>query len=171
MACVLPAAITNIAFKGSQLIVKLKCQSGHTNTWKSQPTCNRYSVGNLTSAAAVLFSANTYQRIASFFDIANIQWLSKTSYYAIQKRYLTGIVNKNYIKMSKSILEEVKEKGPCYLSRNGRCDSPGHNAKYLTYSFMDKNTNKIVAFSLTQVAEAGNSNRMEKMGFGKSLNF
>ena len=71
--------------------------------------------------------------------------------------------------MSKSILEEVKEKGPCYLSRNGRCDSPGHNAKYLTYSFMDKNTNKIVAFSLNQVSEAGNSNRMEKMGFEKSL--
>ena len=58
--CVLPAAIINTAFKRSQLIVKLKCQSGHTNTWKSQPTCNRYSVGNLTSAAAFLFSANTY---------------------------------------------------------------------------------------------------------------
>ena len=71
--------------------------------------------------------------------------------------------------MSKSILEEVKEKGPCYLSGDGRCDNPGHNAKYLTYSFMDKNTNKIVAFSLTQVSEAGNSNRMEKMGFEKSL--
>ena len=136
-----------------------------TNTWKSQPTCNRYSVGNLTSAAAVLFSANTYQRIASFFDIANIQWLSKTSYYAIQKRYLTGIVNKNYIKMSKSILEEVKGKGSCYLTGYGRCDSPGHNAKYLTCSFIDKNTNKIVAFSLAQISKAGNSNRMEKMRF------
>ena len=66
VACVLPAAITNIALKWSQLIIKLKCQSGNTNTWQSQPTCNRYSVGNLTSAAAVLCSANTYQRIASF---------------------------------------------------------------------------------------------------------
>ena len=73
--------------------------------------------------------------------------------------------------MSKSILEEVKQKGPFCLSGDVRCDNAGHNAKYLTYSFMDKNTNKIVAFSLTQVAEAGNSNRMEKMGFGKSLNF
>ena len=154
----LPAGITNIAFKESQLIVKLKCQSGHTNTWKSQPKCNRRSVGNLTSAAAIPFSANTYQRIARFFDIANIQWLSKTSYYAIQKRYLTGIVNKNYIKISKYILEEVKGKGPCYLSGDGGYDSPGRNAKYLTYSFMGKNTNKIVVFSLTQVSETGNSN-------------
>ena len=73
--------------------------------------------------------------------------------------------------MSKSILEEVKQKGPFYLSGDGRCDRAGHNAKYLTYSFIDKNANKILAFSLTQVSQAGNSNRMEKMGFGKSLNF
>jgi len=39
------------------------------------------------------------------------------------------------------------------LSGDGRCDSPVHNAKYLTYSFMDKNTNKILAFTLTQVLE------------------
>ena len=71
--------------------------------------------------------------------------------------------------MLKSILEEVKEKGPCYLSGDGSCDSPGCNGKYLTYSFMDKNLNKIVGFSLIQVSEAGNSNQMEKMGFEKSL--
>ena len=55
------------------------------------------------------------------------------------------------------------------LSGDGRCDSPGHNAKYLTYSFMDKNTNKIGGFSLTQVTETGNSNRIKKMGFEKAL--
>ena len=32
---------------------------------------------------------------------------------------------------------------------------------------MDKFTNRILAFSLTQVTEAGNSNRMEKVGFRK----
>ena len=63
----------------------------------------------------------------------------------------------------------MKEKCPCYLSGDVRCDSPGHSAKYLTYSFMDENPNKMVAFSLIQVSEAGNSNRMEKMGFQKSL--
>ena len=55
------------------------------------------------------------------------------------------------------------------LSVDGRCDSPEHNAEYLTYSFMDKSRNNIGAFSLTQVTEAGNSNRMEKMGFEKTL--
>ena len=62
--CLMPATITNLAFKGSQLIVKLKSQEGHETEWKSQLNCNHYSVGNLTSAASVLFSANTYQRLA-----------------------------------------------------------------------------------------------------------
>ena len=55
------------------------------------------------------------------------------------------------------------------LIGDGRCDSPGHNAKYLTYSFVDKGTNKTGAFSLTQVTKDGHSNRMEKMGFDKAL--
>ena len=63
----------------------------------------------------------------------------------------------------------MKQKYFCYLSGDGRCDSPGHNAKYLTYSFIDRITNKIATFSLTQVSEVDNSNQMEKKGFIKSL--
>ena len=51
---------------------------------------------------------------------------------------------------SKAIIEKIKEGGNITdLSGDRRCDSPGHNAKYLTYSFIDKSTNKIVAFPLT----------------------
>ena len=163
----MPATITNIAFKGYQLIVRLKCQEGHETEWKSQPNCNHYSVGNLATATSVLFSANTYQRLARFFDLAGIQWICRTSFYAIQNRY--GIVNRNYIEKSKARLEDMKQAKSIDLSEYGRCDSPGHNAKYLTYSFTGKSTNKTGAFSLTQVTEAGNSNRMEKMGFEKAL--
>ena len=169
-ACVLSSAVTSLIYKGSQLIVTMKCQGGHTMTWNSQPNCNHYSVGNLVGAASVLFSANTYQRLASFFELANIQWLSKTSFYAIQKRYLTGVVNKTFIEKSAEIFNDIKNRGVYSLSGDGRCDSPGHNAKYLTYSFLDIVTNKVIAFSLVQVTEAGNSNRMEKMGFIKTLN-
>ena len=45
---------------------------------------------------------------------------------------------------SKAIIEEIKEGGNIIdLSGDGRCDSPGHNAKYLTYSFINKSTNKL----------------------------
>ena len=79
------------------------------------------------------------------------------------------MVNKNYNEKSKEITEDMKKHGVYHLSGYGRCNSPGHNAKYLTYSLMDKFTNRILAFSLTQVTEVGNSNRMEKVGFKKVL--
>ena len=65
----MPAKITNLAFKGSQLILRLKCQGGPKTEWKSQPNCNHYLIGNITRAASVLFSANKYQRLARFFDL------------------------------------------------------------------------------------------------------
>ena len=162
--CLMRATITNLVFKASQLIVRLKCQEGHKTEWKSQPNCNHYSVGN-----TYLFSANTYRRLARFFVLAGIQWISKTSFYALQNCYLYGIVNRNYTEKSKAILGDIKQAKSIDLSEDGRCDSRGHNAKYLTYSFMDKSTNKFGAFSLTSVTEAGNSNKMEKEGFEKAL--
>ena len=55
----MPATITNLAFKGSQLIVKLKCQDGRETEWNS--------VGNLTSAASVLLSAIHTRDLPDFF--------------------------------------------------------------------------------------------------------
>ena len=169
LTCSLPATIKNLKVKGSQLIVKLACQNHHENIWKSQPTVNRCSQGNLTLSAAVLFSANTFEKIAKYFDIANIQWIAKTSYYAVQRRFLAGVVHLNYSRMNASLVNRLKHEEECKLSGDGRHDSPGHNAKYVTYSLMNQQTNEIVAFAVTQVTEAGNSNRMEKVGFTKAL--
>ena len=63
----------------------------------------------------------------------------------------------------------MKKKGHYRLSGDGRCDSPGHNAKYLTYSMFDQLKSKIISMAVTQVSEAGNSNRMEKISFVKVL--
>ena len=41
-------------------------------------------------------------------------------------------------------------KGAVSLNGDGLCDSPGHNAKCVTYTLMDDNTGKITAFSIVQ---------------------
>ena len=52
---------------------------------------------------------------------------------------------------------------------DGRCDSPGHSAKYGTYSLMDSTTNQLICFIVVHVANAGNSVAMEKYGLIKIL--
>ena len=121
-------------------------------------------------SAAVLFSANSFERNANYFDITSIQWITESSYYAIQRRFLAGIVHLNYSRMSASLVRNLKRERGCRLSGDGRHDSPGHNLKYVTYPLMNQQTNAIVAFAVTQVTEAGKSNRMEKLSFSKALN-
>lgn len=42
---------------------------------------------------------------------------------------------------------------PTSLASDGRCDSPGHSAKYMTYSFYSDSLNKIIHFEQVQVKE------------------
>ena len=53
---------------------------------------------------------------------------------------------------------------------DGRCDSPGHSAKYGTYALMDKKTNLITEFSVVQVTEVTSSNAMEFEGCKRTIN-
>ena len=123
--------------RGSLLTVKTVCINGHKNIWKSQPSVKRQWLGNIRVSTAVLFRANTFTRIAEHFRLANIQWIGKTRYYVFQKKYLSGIVNEAYSKEKDILMTQMKKKSHCRLSGDGRCDSPGHNAKYLIYSMFD----------------------------------
>ena len=156
--------------KGSLLTVTIFCSNGHKHVWRSQPIVNRQSQGNIKLSAAVLFSASTYTRIAQYFRLAGVQWIGKTRFYDFQKKYLAGVVNEAYIKENDILIESLLLRKSCCLSGDGRCDSPGHSAKYLTYSMLDQTKNTIISMSVTQVTEVGNSNSMEKLGFIKTLN-
>ena len=55
------------------------------------------------------------------------------------------------------------------LSGDKRCDSPGHAAKYCTYSLMNQNSGNILDFQLVQVSEVEITGRMEKVGFERAI--
>ena len=80
-----------------------------------------------------------------------------------KKGFFFGVANEFWNEEQNKVIREISNR-PIKFSGDGRCDSPGHNAKYLTYSLADQETRKITTLSITQVTEAGNSNRMEKLG-------
>ena len=145
----------------------MKCSNGHKNIWTSQPSDNRQSLGNILIFSGTLCSTNTFQRIYNFFRLVGLRCIGKTRFYQFQRRYLAGVVQERYCRENSSILNQLKVQGSCRLSGDGRCDSPGHNAKYLTYSFMDQITNKIAVMTITQVTEAKSAHNMESVGFIK----
>ena len=67
------------------------------------------------------------------------------------------------------VRQELINKSVINLNGDGHCDSPGHNAKYGTYTLMDDDSGKVVAFSVVQVSEVTSSNAMEKEGFKRCI--
>ena len=42
------------------------------------------------------------------------------------------------------------------LSGDGRCDSPGHSAKFGSYTVIEQQTNRVLDFQLVQVGQSFN---------------
>ena len=78
----------------------------------------------------------------------NISGWQKSSLYLkvavtkFWKKFLFPVANETWLCEQKSLLDEIRNKGGRELSGDGRCDSPGHNAEYLTYSFLDQELKK-----------------------------
>ena len=83
--------------------------------------------------------------------------------------HMLSVTNEAWKKEKSQIVSGLKQRG-LILSGDRRFDSPGYNAKYLTYSFFGESLKKVIAVSLTQVTEVEHVfNRMEKTDLIKIL--
>ena len=156
---------------GSMVSVKATCCKNHTFHWRSQPQLNNKPAGNILIPAAIVFSGGSYEPLKQFSNALNLKFVNKDQFYDVQDKIIFPVINNAYKKQQKDIIETLKdEKTAVNLCGDGRSDSPGHNAKYGTYSLMDEATGNIVDFSLVQVSEVTSSNAMENEGCQRSLN-
>ena len=73
------------------------------------------------------------------------------TYYNLQRHYVVNAVGNVYTYNQDVMLRECKEGPPLKLGGDARCDSPGHMAKYSSYSLMDLVNNMILVTELIQV--------------------
>ncbi|KAK7166281.1 hypothetical protein R3I93_006145 [Phoxinus phoxinus] len=102
-----------------------------------------------------------------------VQMIGQTTFYAIQNTYLHPAIENLYQDRRNEILarvylEQEDGKRP-HLSGDGRCDSPGFNAKYCHYTFMLDDTKEILHTELVQSTEATSSGAMEPLGFRRGM--
>ena len=147
------------------LSVEMICLDGHITYWDCQPTIKRKPVGKLFLAASILFTGNTFAGISRLASCLNLQFISESVFYDTQQRFLFTVLNQAWANEQQMVRQELSNKSVINLNGDGRCDSPGHNAKYGTYTLMDDDSGKVVAFSVVQVSEVTSSSAMEKEGF------
>ena len=162
--CLQDATVTKVFTTGSALVVSLLCKNNHSTEWRSQPRIKQMNAGNVLLAAAVLYSGNTFARIKEMMNIANVKFFSHTTYDRLQRSLLFPTINKVYKSTRDTIIRRITLQNEVNLIGDGRCDSPGYNAKYGTYTLMESDTDEIIDFHVVHVSVAGNSARMEKEG-------
>ena len=75
--------------------------------------------------------------------------ISDRTYHNIQQAYLIPAVENIWSRHQAALMAELQQ--PARLAGDARCDSPGHTAKYGSYSLMDATTSKVLHIELVQV--------------------
>ncbi|XP_075714768.1 uncharacterized protein LOC142750022 [Rhinoderma darwinii] len=152
-------------FDASACKIYGKCYQGHQFTiFESQPKIGRMSSGNLLLSASILFSGLNFQKVNELFNILGMVSISEKTYYRHQSKFLFPSIDIAWQEEKNKNFEELKTTPLC-VSGDGQCDSPGHNAKYCTYTILDSLSDKILDFEVVQKSQCTSSVAMEKFGF------
>ncbi|XP_061652519.1 uncharacterized protein LOC133488553 [Phyllopteryx taeniolatus] len=161
-------AINNI--RGSLAMFKTTCRHGHIKEWYSQPMSGCMALSNLLGggASAILFSGCSSVKAINMLKSVNIMTFSKRTFRHIQNAYLLPTVNLMRERQQSSLLEVVQGK-QLTVGGDARCCSPGHTAKYGSYTVMNLKDSQILDTQLVQVTEVKNSHAMELEGLKRCL--
>ncbi|ELU16481.1 hypothetical protein CAPTEDRAFT_216921 [Capitella teleta] len=155
--CGSPVVGQKKSYTGSMTTYVLQCHNGCTVRWNSQPKVDRQPLGNILIAAAILFTGLTFKRMSDWAAALKLKFISQTTFTLIQKSILWPVVGEAWRDEQKRAIREMKaRRGAIMLGGDARCDSPGHNALYGSYTLMDIRPNApniIVSMELVHSSE------------------
>ena len=140
---------------GTYLKVVQTCKScNYKRSWESQPIINNTPAGNILLSGAILFSGALPTLTIRVLRNMNCATIVPRTFYNHQKKFLTQAVSSIWLKHQTDITESLKKsKRPLIIGGDGRCDSPGHSAKFGSYTVMDLETKNIIDVELVQVKD------------------
>ena len=145
-----------ISFRsGTHIIVDQLCKvCSYFRKWSNQPKVDgsRVAVGNLLLTGAIFACGLSCEKTLRMFNYLNMACFSSSTYYLLLKKWVQPVIYGLWKNEQAEVLRVVKEGGgELVLAGDGRADSPGHCAKYGTYTVMDMIINKIVDLQIVQV--------------------
>ena len=150
--CSSPTSVKKVVTGSLLQIIQTCCKCSRRHTWESQPYIGKIPAGNILTSAAILYSGVLPSKALQMFRILNLATITRKTFFRHQSQYLQPAINSVWKRSQDLLLKSLKEKGnPLVLAGDGRSDSPGHSAKYGSYSILELTCNKIVDFKLVQV--------------------
>ncbi|XP_078793294.1 uncharacterized protein LOC111948705 isoform X1 [Oryzias latipes] len=159
--------------QGTMLCVLWTCKSCKKVTkWKSQPFVGDIPLGNILLSVAILSTGALATKVLHMFQNMKVACISKRTFFRHQKDYLLPSITHLWAEQQAWLIAclQAEQRG-ILLAGDGRSDSPGHSAKYGTYTMLELPANVIIDMQLVQSNEVGGASHMEKEGFIRSVNF
>lgn len=144
---------TTTRINGTFLNVTQKCSNcSFTFSWDSQPTLKRIPAGNVLLSAAILFSGSLPTKVLRLLKILGCASISRNAYFLHQESILQPSIFTIWNEHQTELFKELsREKRPLILGGDGRADSPGHSAKYGSYTTMELKKKVVLDIELVQV--------------------
>lgn len=140
---------------GTLLTIKQLCPScGHLRIWNSQPLIGKHATpaGNLFLSASILFAGASPTQVLRVLEFLSVPTISQRTFFRHQSHFLLPAVSRVWEKEQSALIAEAQKKRvPLCLGGDGRADSPGHSAKYGSYSIIDLDNGKVIDIQLVQV--------------------
>lgn len=138
---------------GTFVSVRRSCQHCHfCHTWDSQPFVKDIPAGNLNVSAAVYFNGISFSKINLFFKAVGLTSFCEQTFYRHVREYLQPTILHVWSESQTKMIETLQNRsGDLVLGGDMRADSPGHSAKYGSYTMMELRMNRVIHISLIQV--------------------
>ena len=140
--------------QGSLLRIKQICsRCNYKWEWDSQPMCGNIPAGNISLSAAILYAGALPTKALRIFSFLKCCSISTRTFFRHQRQYLWPSVSTIWNFEQQNLLTSLRQNNTkLVLSGDGRADSPGHCAKYGSYTVVEMSCNKVVHFELIQVS-------------------
>ncbi|XP_070532871.1 uncharacterized protein [Ptychodera flava] len=152
--------------KGTMLLLVLMCTAcQHKTGWNSQPYICNTPAGNILLSSAILTSGALVSKVLRFFSHMRVAAITTRTFFIHQSQLLLPSIRNVWADQRTWLLASLQaDQRDLVLGGDGRSESPGHSAKFGSYT-----VNAIINMQLVQSNEVGAAVRMEKEGLIRSL--
>ncbi|XP_034077579.1 uncharacterized protein LOC117549630 [Gymnodraco acuticeps] len=140
-----------------------------TRNWNSQPVLGSTPVGNLQLSVATYVNGASFYKLSKVFKAMNMQLCKYNTFRRHARMFIEPAIVSYWQKSQEGMLQKLHAEEKVIVGGDMRADSPGHYAKFGSYTMMDLKNNKVVDLQLVQSNEVGGSYHMELEGLKRSL--
>lgn len=160
--------------RGATITLQWECEAGHKGQWSSSEVVVRKGGQDVFSndilwCACCFLSGNNYTKLQLMGKFLNMAMPDKSTFSRYMNFYFCPEVTAIWKDMQDLVFKAFKDHDNC-ICGDGRCDSPGFCARYMTYVIMEQSLNVVLDIQVMDCRETGGvSVVMEERCFRKCI--